>query len=689
MNSPRRLLVVDDEPSDRDLIARRLQRAGFEVRTAATAEAALRLLRGTHVDLVLLDQMMPGMSGLEMLKLVRATHSPSELPVIMVTALSDSETVVDALNCGANDHIAKPVDFPVALARIAAWLRRQEEVSAATHAKSAETRRSGEERSHWEWDLQCDRVTMVDSYWEKLGQPVERNNFHMRDWLELMHPADRDDFELRTASAQSDPQAGFVAELRLRLADHTYCWVLMRGRLRHGNDGAPESLAATLIDITESKSMDPLTGLSNRLHFLDQANRRLMSESEPRSYAIVVLDINRFRLVNDSLGYSAGDRLLWSVGFRLRAAIRVFGGDRPNDCLARIDADRFGILLSGVKERDTAVRVAARILGEIRQPFHVEGRELFVTASAGIVLPDGGYGDASAMLHFAETALHRAKSADNGDPVVFEPWMRHFADVRLRMEMDLRRALELGQFTIYYQPKVDLITGGLAGFEALLRWNHPTEGLIAPAKFLPLLEESGLILEVGRWVLEESCRTLKEWQQELANQHLAVSVNVSVHQLRGRALLQDIRDALAASGLPPASLRLEVTETALMADLAAAHALLNEVKALGVGLEIDDFGTGYSSLAYLAKLPFDWLKIDRSFVQDLCENRQSEQLTRTLIGLAQGLGLGVIAEGVETEAQARRLRELGCPLGQGFLFARPLPAADAIAYARARLHEAA
>jgi diguanylate cyclase (GGDEF)-like protein/PAS domain S-box-containing protein len=673
------VLVVDDEPHNREILARRLERAGYAVGMAADGQEALDWLDAHRAEMILLDYMMPGMNGFELLKLLRGTWSASELPVIMVTAVNDSESVVEALNLGANDFITKPVDFPVALARIRSHLRNTKEEGGAA--------RPGDD-GQWEWDLVSNRGLLSEACWKRLGYvdaTVRPDN-----WLKLVHPADRDGFERRLSELNRGKRDEFLSECRLLHANGTYRWMLCRGNVKRNADGQALRLAARLIDVTETKAVDALTGLANRSHFTDLVGQRLdqwrkeqASEAGDSAgpFAVLVLSLERFKLINDTLGYPTADLLLQEVARRIHAGVRSAGGGRPDDKIARLDSDRFGILLAEVRSEEMALAIARRLQRDLQAPFRLDGSELFTATGFGIVVAGSQYTAAEEILRDAELALNRAQAGDSGRCSLFRPAMRSWAIERLRTETELRRAVELKQFEIYYQPKVDMATGRVAGFEALLRWNHPERGLVLPTEFVPILEETGLIIEVGRWVIQEACRDAKRWQTRLGCDTIEISVNVSVNQLRAE-LVDEVREALAQAQLSPFCLQLEITESVLMADIDGARMIFAHVKDLGVGLKIDDFGTGYSSLNYLARLPFDWLKIDRSFTQDLCENEQSVELTRTMIGLASGLGMSVVAEGVETAGQASRLQELGCQFGQGYLFARPMPAELAFAFLR-------
>ena len=415
---------------------------------------------------------------------------------------------------------------------------------------------------------------------------------------------------------------------------------------------------------------DPVTQLPNRALFLDRlrhAQERMARGSA--MYALVFIDLDRFKVVNDSLGHAAGDDLLVQVAQRLQGALRV------GDTLGRFGGDEFVALLEDLGSEREALVVTERFLASLAEPFALGEREIIVTASGGVVIGDGTHLGPEECIREADVAMYRAKARGGGCFEVFHHDAEGGALPRLDLEIDLRRAIADGELEVHYQP-VLRTAGGVAGVEALVRWRHPHRGLVSPAEFIPLAEETGLILPLGRYVLEEACRQLGEWRRlhpELAD--LVVSVNLSPRQFRQVDLDRQVAGALERSGLDAGSLCLEVTEGVMVEDVEAATSTLNRLKALGVGISVDDFGTGYSSLSYLKRFPLDYVKIDRSFVAGLDEKVDSE-IVRSVIRLAAAIGISVVAEGVENAEQLERLTALGCPLVQGFYFARPQPAAD-------------
>lgn len=416
---------------------------------------------------------------------------------------------------------------------------------------------------------------------------------------------------------------------------------------------------------------DALTGLANRALFGDRLDVALAGANRrpPGKFAVLFFDLDRFKTINDSLGHNVGDQLLTALARRLETIVR------PGDTVARIGGDEFGILVNDMRDVGDAVQVAERILECFETPFAVDRNEVFVSASIGIAVHSRDTTDSHGMLRDADIAMYRAKAAGKGRYEIFDPEMHASAVALLKIETDLRRAVERGEFVMHYQPIVSLRERNIIGFEGLVRWRHPERGLVAPATFITVAEETGLIVPLGWWVMEESVRQIREWQlQYPLVPPLFISVNVSGRLFVDNDTVEGILGILERTGLPPESLRLEVTENVILEHSEAVMGKMQQLRAMGVQLSIDDFGTGYSSLSYLQRFHYDTLKIDRSFISGLQAGPDSHAIVETILHLASNLGIGVIAEGIETAEQMIRLRDLDCPQGQGFWFARPLSA---------------
>jgi diguanylate cyclase (GGDEF)-like protein len=479
----------------------------------------------------------------------------------------------------------------------------------------------------------------------------------------------------------------------------TQKWQLARqanltlNQLRMMVEEQTRSLQAEVIERRKSEAQlrhdalhDTLTGLANRALLMDRMNQCLqrLKRAPEQSFAVIFLDLDRFEVINDSLGHAAGDQLLIELAKRLEITLRT--GDtvsrREPDHLARLGGDEFVALLEGIHTPADAVRVANRLQQATGQPFNIDGHEVFASVSFGIALSNGVYSTPEEILRDADTALYDAKSAGRGGYRLFDQQMHASAMQRLLMESELRRAIERGELRLLYQPVQSLQTGQLAEVEALVRWEHPQRGSISPAEFIPLAEETGLILQLGQWVLCEACRQVRLWQTEVPQlRDLAVAVNVSGKQFARAQLPAEIASALAETGFHPRHLKLEITETAIMGTGEPALAELNAIRGMGVGFHLDDFGTGYSSLSYLRRMPIEALKIDRSFIAALGSDRTGDSIVQAIVALARALDMRVVAEGVEHKSQADFLRDLGCDFGQGYYFARPLTAEQLVRFA--------
>ena len=437
-----------------------------------------------------------------------------------------------------------------------------------------------------------------------------------------------------------------------------------------------ERISRTLEDTKEhfrhAAFHDSLTGLPNRLMFSELLKVEIESARHRPDYLFTVLflDLDRFKNINDSLGHTHGDLLLVAFAQRLEGCLR------PTDTLARFGGDEFAILLSSLDDAADEIRFAERLQQELTAPFELDKNSAFTTASIGIALSSTGYDRPEDILRDADTAMYRAKENGKARYEMFDTGMHASAVSRLRLESDLRQAIEQQEFCVHYQPIIVMETGKLAGFEALVRWNHPERGLVSPEDFIPAAEETGLIVPIGQWVLEHACMSIVEWQrQSPCFRTLSLSVNLSARQIAQSGMVEQVKRVLERSGLNPHCLKLEITESVVMENAEAAAAMFKQLRTLGVQLSIDDFGTGYSSLSYLHRFPVNYLKIDRSFVSRMTEANDNAEIVRTIATLARNLGLEVIAEGVETQEQYQQLKALGCEYGQGYLFSYPVDSA--------------
>ncbi|APB35103.1 diguanylate cyclase/phosphodiesterase with PAS/PAC sensor(s) [Gloeomargarita lithophora Alchichica-D10] len=538
----------------------------------------------------------------------------------------------------------------------------------------------------WDWDLSANEMYFSNRWQEMLGYREGEISPNPDEWIDRIHPEDRDRVRNELSAHLTGLTPHFESEHRVVHRDGRYHWMLCRGLAVRDTDGQVYRMAGSQTDITRRKQTesqlrydathDSLTDLANRALFLECLEKALrchyFSRQDGVNFAVLFLDLDRFKIVNDSLGHMSGDRLLVAIAQQLRRCLR------SGDVLARFGGDEFAILLNGVTSALDATLIAEQIHGAFKEPFPLgaDGLEVFTSASVGLVLGPGHYLRPEEVLRDVDAAMHEAKLRGKACTVVFDHAMYTQALRLLQVETDLRRAIEREELCVFYQPIVSLLTGALTGFEALVRWRHPQWGLVSPGEFIPLAEETGLILSLGRWVLHQACDQMRRWQRTLpGTDQLSISVNLSGRQLLQPHLLEQVGEILTDTSLDPQFLRLEITESVL-GDYDEAVTILKKLKDLGVDSCIDDFGTGHSSLSRLHRFPIDRLKIDQSFVSQVEHDRESGEIIRTIMSLAQSLHMDVTAEGVETRAQRQLLQSLDCQYAQGFLFSRPLPSAE-------------
>ncbi len=586
-----RVLVVDDVEDNREILTRRLVRRGFEVVEAASGHEALALVDSQSFDIILLDIMMPDLNGNDVLKTIRQRFSSTELPVIMVTAKSQSEDVVVSLNLGANDYVTKPVDFAVAIARINSQL---------------ETKRANDKNLISKRSLES-RTAVLDQT--------------------------LNDREVQLKAETSRRQ---VSEEKLRfLAYH-----------------------------------DSLTELLNRQGFLDALYHSVdsapVTDLEP---ALLFIDLDGFKAVNDLFGHAIGDKLLQAVGQRLGTIVPE-GFD-----IARLGGDEFAIISHYKSQPDDSMMLADKLVAELCKPFLIDGTPIIIGASCGVARASHFSSDLEGLIKAADLAMYHAKSTGRGGAILFEARMLQEQEETRQLENDLRIAVQHSQFEIFYQPLIDMKSKQITGFEALVRWPHPERGMISPEIFIPLAEDIGLINQLGGWVLREACKEAQTWPA-----NIKIAVNLSPVQFKSPSLVGTIVNALGASGLDPRRLDLEITESALLNNDGKNVQVLQSIRELGIKISMDDFGTGYSSLAYLKNFRFDKIKIDRRFIQGLETSVADTAIVEAIISLSRSIGVGTTAEGIETEGQLSAVLDQGCNEGQGYLFSRPLTSTDARAF---------
>ena len=713
---PGTLLLIDPDAAFRAVFKQKLESMNHTVIETADGGSTLKLAESDPPDLIVVDVDTADMDGFEICRRFKNHHGLRDTPVIMTARGGRPEAHVRAMECGANDFHAKPLDWTIFGARVASLLKYRRAVAALRNARAdlevlvrertaelvaanerlkneivdrqraQDSLRVSEERyalaaagAHdglWDWNLETQEIYYSPRWIAMIGRESSEIKALPDEWFRRVHV---DDLGMLKATFDAHVRAEtehLQMEYRMLYKDGTYRWMLVRGMAVRDATGRAVRVAGSQTDITVRKMAelqlvhnafhDELTGLPNRALFMDRLGHAMqrMQGKDVWNIAVFLLDIDRFKIINDSLGHNTGNHLLVEFGRRLRKSLR-FG-----DTVARLGGDEFAVLLEYI-DRTEAHALAEKIHAGLKEPIKLREREVFVTTSVGILMGKKKYERPEDLLRDAETAMHRAKTQGKARAETFQSGMHAQVVNVLHLENDLRRAVENNEFVLHYQPIVALDSGELSGFEALIRWNHPERGMVPPGEFIPLAEETELITPITLWVLKEACQTLKTWRERLGPR-LTMSVNLSGRTCSQAGALNYIAEIIRASGIDPLNLKFEITEGAIMEHARSATDALEKLKAMKVQLLIDDFGTGYSSLSYLHRLPIDVLKIDRTFVSNMELEPKNWEIVRTIVALAGSLNMKVIAEGVETERQLALLRELKCEFAQGYFFAKPL-----------------
>jgi len=660
-----RILVVEDETIVALDLQNSLKILGYEVVGTATSGAeAIAKAEQTHPDLVLMDIILKGnMDGIQTADVI---HSRMDVPVIFLTACTDENTLQRAKITEPFGYLIKPFEERELHSHI--------EIALYKHRMEKQLRESedryflatqGANDGLWDWDVQCQQIYFSPRWKSMLGySDREIGNFPM-EWFNRVHPADRAQVEKSIAQHLAGTNSHFESEYRILDARGVYRWVLCRGLARRDENGKAYRIAGSQTDITDRKVYNPLTGLPNKILFLDRlenALRRVKPEIKP--FGVAIIEINGVKAVASSLGYVLADRLVCKIAQRIQECLA------SNDTVAHFGDDDFVLLLEEVSDGKEAAIAASRLQHELEQSFQIDQQSLYIASHIGITLRTSSYTYPEELIRDAYTAMHRAKDSGKGRFEIFDSDMRSSAVARLKLEADLRSALEHKEFRIHYQPIIDLKTGRMAGIEALVRWRRQGR-LIYPKDFLSIAESTDLLIPLERWVLLKACNQVVQWGRK-SKDSLTLNVNLCPKHYADPNLIGELHKALQQSGLDPKRLRLEITEEALMENTEIVEHTLSQIKEMNVQLHMDDFGTGYSSLSYLNRFPIDGLKVDRSFVGSLGLNEETWKIVQAIMSLGRNLDMELIAEGIENITQLHMLQTLQCEYGQGYYFAKPM-----------------
>ena len=668
------ILLIDEDRDNyvliEDLLAK-IEAIQFNLNWVREEETALAELGNNDYDICLCDYKLE--KALEISLIGNAIARGCKIPIILLTEQEAPDTYLEVIKAGAADYLVKREINSSLLKR--SLLNTIERNQAMKALQESEERYAlaldGANDGLWDWNIKTNEIYCSERWHSILGLTDDLiNNYN--DWTDRIHPEDQGRFYAQLESHFQGTSSHFQCQYRISHQDGTFRWVLTRGLAVRDQQNQVYRMAGSLTDLSSNKTnFDQLTNLVNRNFLLEQLNIILERSKHQANYlsGVIYCGCDRFKIINDSLGHVVGDKLLIAIARKLESCIR--GGD----LLAKLSGDQFAILLENLADKSDALKVTQRIEQELTKPFIILNHTIYISASFGIAYNSHNL-NSEQLLQNAHTAMHRAKTLGKARYAIFDRTMSEQAKARLSLETELRIAIEQNQFQLHYQPIISLENDKIAGFEALVRWYHPTKGLISPAKFIPIAEETELIIPLSNWILEEACRQMYVWQQDCTfDKSLTMSVNLSRKQLSQAKLVNTIDSIIQTTKISPHNLKLEVTETALMnSDEASATKLLFQLKELGLCLSLDDFGTGYSSLSCLHQFPIDILKIDRSFVNLIGTEKKYLDIVRAIINIGHSLNLAIIAEGVETAAQLTALKQLQCYAAQGYFFYKPLEA---------------
>jgi len=683
------VLVVDDDLSLRLSIGAAMEKAGFQVIDAENGREGLALFQSRKPDLILLDVMMPEMDGFETCSAIRNLPDGKYTQILMVTGLDDVQSTERSFEVGANDFVAKPLNLMLLGHRGKYMLRagqafQELSKSELRLAKTQELAQLG----NWDFDLLNMNLHCSPEACRLLGLS-ELTQITYKDFLTSVIAQEQGQVKgvIDTAIRTKTP---FSINYRIVLPDGTLRHVLNRGEIFFNANGEAETILGAIQDVTRLKRAeeeirmlafyDGLTGLANRMLFMDRLEQEIIaSKRHKKNFGLLFLDLDQFKRINDTFGHHLGDLLLKSVAETLRENIRGSDAvskpapDHHSDTLiARLGGDEFIILLSDINEPENAAIVARRILQEIQKPYNLEGHKISVTTSIGISIFPADGEEGETLLQHADSAMSHAKDTGRNNYQFYKESLNAAVLERFSLENDLKDALEKNEFILYYQPQIDLATRRIVGAEALIRWIHPERGLVPPDKFIPIAEDSGLIIDINKWVIQTACKQNDLWRQNGLDP-IRIAVNLSGYQLARQKITRIIEEALRTSNLEANHLEVEITENILMQDTAETIQTLKQLRDLNLKIALDDFGTGFSSLSYLTNFPVDIIKIDRSFVMECTELKNNLVIIKAIIAMGHSLGMKIVAEGIETSEQLELLKNFHAEEGQGYYFSPPVP----------------
>ncbi|MCP5365796.1 MAG: EAL domain-containing protein [Hyphomicrobiales bacterium] len=692
------VLIVDDDLGNCLFLQTALEQSGFSTALAHDGYAALKQFKNQPPDLVLLDIQMPNMNGFETCEEILKLEVARSTAIIMMTALDDDDSINRAFEAGSTSFITKPINPQLLVHRLRYFLRAMQNEMKLRHSQEQLAHAHSLARlGHFEYDLGSSTLSLSESFKAIFELPTDIETITFDQFISMIEPDQRNLVQSSLTNRHSDEYLKLV-EYNIVLDDNRKKTIFQENNISSSTKENISKYFVIVQDITERREaenqirylsfIDKTTGLPNRNYFEKKLDSKIsQSDAEKQKFALLSVDVDNFRRVNDSLGPHISDNILKEIGERLCACLRLNSSinfqqqndlnfstfDREKDCIAHLDGDRYIILLAAIRSPQDAAKAAERFTQALLKPFIANGQEILLTLSIGIsIFPQDGQ-NGETLLRSANSALHHAQHDDHSAFSFYTTSLNEDASRRLSIETKLRKAVENEEFVVFYQPRIDILTGAVISAEALVRWYDPDEGLIPPNAFIPIAEETGLIVPLGEWVLRTTCAHMARWRSD-GLQLASTSVNLSAVQFKQKNLFETIQDAMKQNDIPPGDLELEITESTIVANIQNSIDILQHLKSIGVKLSIDDFGTGYSSLSYLKRFPLTSLKIDRSFVKDIEVCADDTAIVTAIIGLAKSLRLRVVAEGIETQAQLAFLRASGCDEGQGFLFSPPLPA---------------